>query len=173
MKKYLVILFIFVFFMSTAEARTIKAGVTYTFADAKRDAFKGVSKKININKYGKVLKDPFYEENKMLLKLGKNEADNRYIIGFSIGGYAYAYKKAKTVAYYYTDEGDLENIGISSSPDYPKRTIKYDIKGILSDVAIELSDKEQFVFDADKKLIGHWIKNNCYNEKGELIMTRE
>ena len=159
--------------MSTADARTIKAGVTYTFADAKRDAFKGVSKKININKYGKVLKDPFYEENKMLLKLGKNEADNRYIIGFSIGGYAYAYKKAKTVAYYYTDEGDLENIGISSSPDYPKRTIKYDIKGILSDVAIELSDKEQFVFDADKKLIGHWIKNNCYNEKGELIMTRE
>ena len=149
MKKYLVILFIFVFFISTAEARTIKAGVTYTFADAKRDAFKGVSKKININKYGKVLKDPFYEENKMLLKLGKNEADNRYIIGFSIGGYAYAYKKAKTVAYYYTDEGDLENIGISSSPDYPKRTIKYDIKGILSDVAIELSDKEQFVFDAD------------------------
>ena len=173
MKKYLVILFIFLFFMSTADARTIKAGVTYTFADAKRYAFKGISKKININKYGKVLKDPFYEENKMLLKLGKNEADNRYIIGFSIGGYAYAYKKAKTVAYYYTDEGDLENIGISSSPDYPKRTIKYDIKGILSDVAIELSDKEQFVFDADKKLIGHWIKNNCYNEKGELIMTRE
>ena len=173
MKKYLVILFIFVFFMSTAEARTIKAGVTYTFADAKRDAFKGVSKKININKYGKVLKDPFYEENKMLLKLGKNEADNRYIIGFSIGGYAYAYKKAKTVAYYYTDEGDLEDIGISNSPDYPRRTIKYDTKGILSNVIIEPSDKEQFVFDADKKLIGHWIKNNCYDEKGELIDTRK
>ena len=152
---------------------TLRGSVSYTVADAKRDAFKGISKKININKYGKVLKDPFYEENKMLLKLGKNEADNRNIIGFSSRKYAYAYKKAMTVAYYYTDEGDLENIGISSSPDYPKRTIKYDIKGILSDVAIELSDKEQFVFDADKKLIGHWIKNNCYNEKGELIMTRE
>ena len=159
--------------MSTAEARTIKAGVTYTFADAKRDAFKGVSKKININKYGKVLKDPFYEENKMLLKLGKNEADNRNIIGFSSRKYAYAYKKAMTVAYYYTDEGDLEDIGISNSPDYPRRTIKYDTKGTLSNVIIEPSDKEQFVFDADKKLIGHWIKNNCYDEKGKLINTRK
>ena len=172
MKKYVKIISIIIAAVMMTSF-TLRGSVSYTVADAKRDAFKGVSKKININKYGKVLKDPFYEENKMLLKLGKNEADNRYIIGFSIGGYAYAYKKAKTVAYYYTDEGDLENIGISSSPDYPKRTIKYDIKGILSDVAIELSDKEQFVFDADKKLIGHWIKNNCYNEKGELIMTRE
>ena len=172
MKKYVKIISIIIAAVMMTSF-TLRGSVSYTVADAKRDAFKGVSKKININKYGKVLKDPFYEENKMLLKLGKNEADNRYIIGFSSGSYAYAYKKAMTVAYYYTDEGDLENIGISSSPDYPKRTIKYDIKGILSDVAIELSDKEQFVFDADKKLIGHWIKNNCYNEKGELIMTRE
>ena len=172
MKKYVKIVSIIIAAVMMTSF-TLRGSVSYTVADAKRDAFKGVSKKININKYGKVLKDPFYEENKMLLKLGKNEADNRYIIGFSRGSYAYAYKKAMTVAYYYTDEGDLENIGISSSPDYPRRTIKYDSSGVWQSVILELSIKEQFVFDTDKKLIGHWIKNNCYNEKGELIMTRE
>ena len=31
----------------------------------------------------------------------------------------------------------------------------------------------EVVFDLNKKLIAHWIKNNCYDKQGYLIMTRQ
>ena len=48
----------------------------------------------------------------------------------------------------------------------------YDKNGILDSTSLFISNNESYVFDLNKKLIAHWKGNNCYNEKGELIMTR-
>ncbi len=45
--------------------------------------------------------------------------------------------------------------------------------GILDSTSLFVSNNESYVFDLNKKLIAHWKGKNCYNEKGELIMTRE
>ena len=45
--------------------------------------------------------------------------------------------------------------------------------GKLDSTALAVSSSESYVFDTNKKFISHWKGNNCYNENGELIITRE
>jgi len=69
--------------------------------------------------------------------------------------------------------GKLDFISFSINKKYPIKVLKYDKNGILDSTSLFVSNNESYVFDLNKKLIAHWKGNNCYNEKGELIMTRE
>ena len=75
--------------------------------------------------------------------------------------------------YYYTPDGTLKNIELYFlNQSYPLRSAKYNIDGTLDSTTISISKDEQFVFDKNKKLLAHWIGKNCYDEHGQLIMTR-
>ncbi len=102
-----------------------------------------------------------------------NKFNKQKITKFSDGSYSIIYKNNLQISYVYFSNGQLEGIVFRINRKYPKKSIAYDNKGNLSSVMYTLKNHEQFVFDKNKKLIAHWIGNNCYNEQGELIMTRE
>ena len=56
--------------------------------------------------------------------------------------------------------------------EYPYKTMAYDTQGKLLNINLVVSDHESFLFDKNKKLIGHWLNNQFYNSKGEKDITR-
>lgn len=173
MKKLIFILFFIVLCFLPTYAKTLKAGISYTVEDARIESFTGISTKIDMNAYSKYLVDENYAENNKAQKRGKTKFRNRTLTVFSSGVYAIKYRSIDKKYFYYDNQGKLKKIDISIGDSYPRKRIAFDANGYLDAVALDVSKNEQFVFDKDKKLVAHWIGNNCYNEKGELVMTRE
>ena len=172
--KIIITVMITMFLMnSTAESYIIKGRVTYTVKEAREEAFTGMPERIDMTPYKGMLRDPYYEENQKAIKNKKSKCKNRFLMSYMDNSYSYSYIKDNIRVYYYEKDGRLLFLEIRTSDDYPRKAVKYDSSGVWQSVTLELSIKEQFVFDADKKLIGHWIKNNCYDEKGKLINTRK
>ena len=170
-KLCLSIIFCFIFFISSGF--TIKAGISYTVNEARQIAFENVQYKIDMSHYKNHFVDPNFEENLKALKKGKKKYKNRYINHFSNNTYGIMYKSNLYVVYYYTQKGKLFAIDIYNKKSYPKKAVKYSINGDLDGIILDLSSNEGYMFNAQKKLEAHWIGDNCYNEKGELIMTRK
>ena len=173
MKKFICLLIIFVFTGCAAQSVTLSGGVSYTVNEARQIAFDGVPKKIDMSKYKEYFVDKNFEKNINALKNGKNSFWNRFFMYFSDDTYAVRYKLHSEIGYYYNKDGVLFEIDFIEDRDYPKRAIKYDKKGSFKSVILIISSDEQYIFDTNKKLRSHWIGKNCYNEKGELILTRE
>ena len=164
--------FISCFLPLSASSYTIKGGISYTEAEARKCAFKDVLYKIEIDKYKDFFTDKNFLINQEKINKGKKKYKNRYLTRFSKGEYAVRYIFQPSHAYYYNIDGILCYIDIDLGHSYPKQRVTYDSKGILDSVTLDISANEQFIFDTNKKLVAHWIGNNCYNNKGELIDTR-
>ncbi len=172
MKNYLLIYILFISLIFNA-GYTLNGGVSYTVNSARQISFANVAIHINIKEYKNYLSDKNHIKNKKILNKNKTKYKNRYLTSFSDGSYAVTYKNNIKISYYYNPNGKLELIDFNIGKDYPSKRIGYDIKGELNSITLDVSKEEQFVFNKNKKLIAHWIGNNCYNEQGELIMTRE
>ena len=147
--------------------------VYYTVETARTEAFSNIPLSINISDYASYFSDYNYIANKNVMNKNKVKIRDRYITFFSDKTYAIYYKKNKSVQFYYDINGKLDFISFSINKKYPIKVLKYDRNGILDSISLFISNNESFVFDLNKKLIAHWKGNNCYNEKGELVMTRE
>ncbi len=154
-----------------AAAKTLKAGVSYTLNGIRTIAFEKVEKKIDISKYKKYFVYNEFCKNKKTLFRGK-ECTIRQFTQFSDGSFGVLYKSPKSVGFYYDKKGNLRNIELFLSSENIIKRITYDRNGDLDVIALDITKSEQLVFDKDKKLVAHWIGNNCYNEKGELVHTR-
>lgn len=152
---------------------SLQGGISYTVDSARIEAFTNIQSRININDYKSYFIDPNYVVNKNVINKHKVKIRDRYITFFSDKTYAIYYKKNKSVQFYYDKNGKLDFISFSINKKYPIKVLKYDRNGILDSTSLFISNNESFVFDLNKKLIAHWKGNNCYNEKGELVMTRE
>ena len=97
---------------------------------------------------------------------------NRYITSYSDKGYSILYINNPKISYHYDRDGKLEGITFDIGTGFPCKSVTYNQFGIFDSVALEISIEEQVIFDKNKKFVAHWKGNNCYNEKGELIMTR-
>ena len=172
MKKFICLLIIFVFTGCAAQSVTLSGGVSYTVNEARQIAFDGVPKKIDMSKYKEYFVDKNYEKNQELLDRGKTRYRDRELTKFSDGSYGILYKTNKSRAYYYDKKGLLTGIDFIENGEYPKRSLKYIKNGELDSICIFVSGDEQFLFEITGELGAHWIGNNCYNEKGELIKTR-
>ena len=173
------ILFIMICFLVTytfsilhINAYTIKGGISYTEATARQIAFENVDYKIEIYKYKEFFIDKNFFINQKIMLKDKKKYKNRYLTKFSKGEYAIRYKDQPSHAYYYDSSGKLCYIDIYINSSYPKQRVTYNINGILDSVTLDISSNEQFIFDTNKQLIAHWIRNNCYNNRGVLIDTR-
>ena len=167
--KYLIFLIIFLGLYAPVHAEVLKGGVSYTVDEIRKIAFQDVSSKIDINEYKKYF--VFEKNTEKKLGLLNIFAPYRITTRFSNGSYAVRYKKDSERAYYYDSSGHLKKIDFMTK-DKTKQ-VSYDNKGNLDSVGLALPGNEQYIFDNKGKLYAHWIGKNCYNEKGELIMTRE
>lgn len=168
---FILILFCLSFF-SNAFALTINGGISYTVDTARIESFSNIQESISFKEYEKFSKDENYSKNIELLKRNKKNYKDRYLTSFSTGNYAIRYKTNLDVSYYYDKYGNLICLEFDIGKGFPSKRVGYDSNGHLDTVTLDVSSHEQFVFDANKKLVAHWIGKNCYNEKGELISTR-
>lgn len=156
-----------------AWSRTLNAGISYTVENARIEAFSDIEENINIRDYEKYLIDKNKNENLKLLSKNKSQCSDRYMMKYSDSEYAIMYKVNTKNAYYYNKDGQLQSIGISYSEIYPKKGVMYDLNGQILTTVLTVSYNNDYIFDLNKKLIFHWIGRNCYNESGELILTRD
>ena len=173
MFKFKVLFFVFIFFALSASATVLKGGVKYDVDSARAASFENVQYKIDISQYKEYLFDKDFEKHKKknIISFFKNRGKS--ITVFSDGTYCIRYNDIKNPIFYYDENGKLYCLSyIEEKRGYPKRDLSYDTNGNLEDISFYVSGYEVYVFNLDKTLSFHWIGSNGYNEKGELVMTR-
>ncbi len=179
-KTLLVIFFLFIFAMP-ANAYTLKGGVEYTVDTARIAAFENISPEIPLSEIKHYLRDMFYFSNIEALNQGKLIAGlgfKRKLVPFynknkKLSFYGVQTEDEPEKKLYYSTSGRLLKYEINTfKGTYPYRTVAYDTKGRLISINFAVSENEAFIFDKNKKLIGHWIGNQCFDENGQKTITR-
>lgn len=140
-----------------------------------------------VTKYKKKEFQQMYSENwknKNYLKdydeisSGKTEDDEKKYCGFYYGKllvvYGIQYKNAPKHKYYYDAMGGLRWVDVFSEnyPKFPYWSYQYYRNGKLTAAYYNLSDYDQYIFDANKKFIGRAYKEKIYDKNAKVIMTR-
>ena len=178
-KSLLAILVMFIFSMPV-NALTLKATVEYTVDSARVVAFQDTNITIPTNEFSGYMSDIFYYSNIEALKAGKLSAGigfNRRLVPFYLGKklayYGVQTEDQPNKKFYYDLKGHLIKYEISTNNGaYPYKSICYDTNGKLLNIHLIVSANESFIFDENKNLIGHWLNNQCYDEKGNVTVTR-
>ena len=129
-------------------------------------------------KYSAYKKDASYKANMLLAKLGKTDLEDRILVPFYVKkllyGYGIIYKSDLKRCYYYTALGGLFNIEIFQNDynKYPVVSYQYDKKGRLNSAVYSVSDIDEYMYAVNGTFVGRWYKENYYNSKGKVIMTR-
>ncbi len=92
---------------------------------------------------------------------------------FSDGTSAVRYKNIPLVVLYYNEEGFLTHTEKRTSIEYPYKSYKYNTEGNLVTTTMRLSEDETLIYNRNGKLIAHWRGTNCYDNYGNIIMTRK
>lgn len=179
-KSLLVILTMFIFTMP-GYSLTLKASIEYTVDSARIVAFEDTDLTISKSEFSGVLSDVFYYSNIEAIKAGRTSAGigfTRKLVPFydknnKLSFYGVQTEDQPNKKLYYSPTGKLLKYEINTFKGvYPYKTIAYDTKGQLLNINLVVSDFEAFIFDKNKKLIAHWLNNKCYNEKGEVDLTK-
>ena len=159
--KLILLLCLFMLGLPTL-AEPLKATVTYTEENARIEAFEGV-KPLSI-KYAVGWDDPKYyfdlnAKNDNILCIQELNAKLFKIIPFKCISVMYKDEPNKVYTYEKTNNRyKLVTIDTIESLDNGTiRTLKYSQDGHLLSVGLSISEDEDFVFDENKKIIGHWI----------------
>jgi len=94
---------------------------------------------------------------------------------FSDGTYGIRYLDDPYHNYYYDKHGNLFKIDVLNKPynEYPHKSVAYNRYGAFKNATFVISKEEQYLYDREKNLMGHWIGNACYDEKGNVLMLRK
>lgn len=130
-------------------------------------------------RYKDFLKDKNTVRNYMEISDGRKEDEQNYYAGFFLKkGLLIAYgiqsKKNMGYVYYYDAMGNLRFIDIYSSsyPRFPYYSYQYNSSGKLIGTIYFMSQNDQYIFNPDKTFKGRWYKENMYNRKAKVILTR-
>lgn len=136
------------------------------------------SKKEFQQMYAQNLKNKNYLKDYEEISSGKNEDDEKNYCGFYYGKllvvYGIQYKNEPKHKYYYDAMGSLRWVEVFSDnyPNFPYWSYQYYRNGKLTAAYYNLSDYDQYMFDANKKFVGRAYKENIYNKNAKVIMTR-
>ena len=173
MKFVLILSIILMFSTNIVFSETILKGtISYTVAQAREIAFEKVPMKIDMKKYKNYLIDKNWKKNQTLISNKQFRYKNRSLVIFSDNSYAVNYNKNKNIYYYYSSTGKLKMIEYEDRQTYPSKSIRYNANGLLDSVSLNVSESNEFLFTAQKKLYAHWIGEKCYNEYGEIVQKR-
>lgn len=182
--------------LQTEDIKPIEAGVSFEWiskTQMQRDAsiqetrnavFEGITMSYPKNefkkKYSQFLKDGEHIKNYEEISEGKTEDENAYYCAFKLGNtsvmvmYAIQYKKDLNHIYYYDAMGNLWYIDVFSKeyPQFPYKSYQYNVKGKLIAGYYYNSAYDQYAYDEKKNFRGRWFKENYYNRRAKVIMTR-
>ncbi len=171
MKKSIKFLIVCLFMCSLAfcDSETIQAGIKYTEAQARVEAFKNIENKIDRSIFEDYLKDKNRKENLDFIKQKKTDIENKrllcpFYLNETLLSYSITYYNNPQMNFYYNILGSLIKFEIVQKGSYPRKTLGYSRYGNLLSVCFEVDEDEQFVYDEKGKLIAHWYKN-------ELVKT--
>ena len=181
MKKIFLTFLILLLFSCSAYSMTLKGGVEYTVDSARIVAFENTDLTIPKSEFSGLMSDIYYYSNIEAIKAGKLSAGigfSRKLVPFydknnKLSFYGVVTEDQPNKKLYYSPTGKLLKYEINTfNGVYPYKTIAYNTKGQLLNINLVVSDHEAFVFNKEKKLIAHWLNNKCYNEKGEVDLTK-
>lgn len=172
MKFLSCILLIFCISLSV-NAEVITGGVEYNTNSARDELIQ--TQKLAIPK--SLLKANLIDNNRnnnlaVLLK-GVTELKDRTLAYFSDGSYGIIYKDNPQYVWYYNNDGTLTHSEIKSLLEYPYKTYKYSADGQLVNMSLRVSKEETYIFKPDGTLVAHWIGQYCYDESGNIVMSRK
>lgn len=173
-------------------AETLKCEIekVWTVDSARKEAFKDLKPVLDLSWAPPI--DPNLIENKQAINNHQKKVDNREIILFSDGAYCVTvfdddnYDKV----YYYSSAGELIAIDFNIYPMrakdlqdflelwgegkmFPFKVYKHFFPtGEILNITLTTKNNESFMFEPSGKLQYHWRADKCYNEKGNVIMTR-
>ena len=181
MKKLFLVISVFLLCTMPVSAITLKGSVEYTVDTARAIAFENASYTIPTSEFNSYLLDIFYYSNIKAIKNGQYNISighSRRLVPFfsknnKLLSYGVQTEDQPNKKYYYDLNGRLIKYEINTfNGTYPYKTTAYDKKGKLLNIHLLISEKESFIFDKNEKLLGHWLNDKCYNEKGKIILTR-
>jgi hypothetical protein len=174
MKKILSVILI-LFLSLPASALLLEGNAQYNVESAREEVFNNIKYKLNNKNIQEFLTDPNYSNNYKSLKNGKTKVADRILALFSDGTYGVRYLKNPYHNYYYDNTGLLFKLDVLDKPFYvyPHKSIAYDRQGLFMNATFVISKDEQYLYDSKQNLIGHWIENSCYDEKGNVLMLRK
>lgn len=109
---------------------------------------------------------------------GKKEDEKNYYGGFYkdklLIAYGIQHKRDLSTVYYYDALGNLRWVELygGSYPKFPCWSYQYYRNGKLAAAYYNLSSYDQYIFDSNKKFIGRAYKENIYDRKAKVILTR-
>ena len=177
LKKTLLVFVTLFFICMPANSYTLKGGVEYTVDKARIVAFDNAPQCINKSEFSAYLNDKFYFSSIGYINGNISVAVARKVVPFYDKGklsfYGVQYDNDPSKKYYYSPKGKLLKYEINTfKGEYPYKTMAYDTQGKLLNINLVVSDHESFLFDKNKKLIGHWLNNHFYNAQGEKDIPR-
>jgi len=169
--KKLLLFFVLFGFMMSCQAEVLTGGVKYSQDDA-RIELQNNKPSADFLLQASVLDENFDENISHLLK-GETKLSDRTLAKFSDGSYGVNYYNDINHVWYYDREGVLINAEIKTSNTPPYSTYKYTPEGSLVTMTMRVSEDETFIFNPYGQLLGHWVGQNCYDENGSIVMTRQ
>ena len=141
----------------------------------KEETFNNIDYALGPNEFRDYWSDPNYMENYTSMKNGEHKVGNRYLALFSDGTYGVRYANDPYHNYYYDQNGSLFKFDVLNKPFnvYPHRSVAYNRFGAFKNATFVVSKDEQYLYDAGKNLMGHWVENACYDENGNVLMLRK
>ena len=172
MKKILLLITLIII-ATSVNAQTLTGGVTYTTQDARIELQNTRPPAIDFLLIQDNFTDKNHPENYSQLLKGITELKDRTLGIFSDKTYAIKYKNNPKYIWYYDSKGTLIYTEEQTSSQYPYKTYKYTPDGELVNMTLRVSKDETFIFSQYGQLLGHWVGQNCYDENGNIVMTRK
>ena len=174
MKKFLILVFI-LFLSLPASALILQGNAEFNAEVAREEVFNNINYALGPNEFRDYWYDPNFEANYSGLQNGKNKISNRALALFSDGTYGVRYDNDPYHNYYYSSEGALFKVDVLNKPYYvyPHSSVAYNKYGAFKNATFVVSKSEQYLYDSNKKLIGHWVDNACYDESGKVLLLRK
>lgn len=173
MNRVIVVVFIIFCLELPASSKMITGEVQYSVNGVREEVLSSKPAPFDREKIRLNIVDSNRVENLISLLKGVTELKDRILAYFSDGSYGVIYKDNPLEVFYYGNDGILTHNEKRDSAEYPYRSYKYTTGGRLVNVGMRVSEDETFIYEPDGKLIAHWLGTRCYDENGNVIMTRE
>lgn len=173
MKKFILLLITITTVILPSNPEVLTGKVKYNVEDAKIELQNNRPNAIDYMLTQNNFVDKDHNANYFALLKGKTNLNDRILALFSDGSYAVNYKNDLKHVWYYDKDGTLINIEVRTSLEFPYGSYKYGPDGEFVNMSLKVSKDETFIFSPLGELLGHWIGNNCYDENGNIVMTRQ
>ncbi len=174
MKKILLIV-LSVLLALPVSALMLQGNAQFNAEMAREEVFNKIDYALGPNAFRDYWEDPNNAANYEALSQGKTKVSNRQLSLFSDGTYGVRYTNDPYHNYYYQKDGTLFKVDVLNKPFYvyPHRSVAYNRYGSFKNATYAVSKSEQYLYDIQKNLMGHWVDDTCYDEKGNVLMLRK